>query len=161
MMRLGSLEIGRKAGRLWLLALLWTGIVLWLGGDAASSSATSRFLRPLLRWLLPDASPYELYRIHMGLRKGAHVAEYGLLALLAWSALRASARAAMLRLAGLALVWVLAIAACDEGRQSFSAARTGSPWDVALDVFGGVLALALAIAYTRLMHSRRAPLEGG
>ena len=161
MMRLGPLKIDRKAARIWLLALLWTGIVLWAGSDAANVSATSRFLRPLLRWLLPDASAYELVRIHIGIRKGAHVAEYALLALFTLSALLASTRAAMLRLAGLALVWVLAIAACDETRQSFSAARTGSAWDVGLDVAGGVLALTLALAYTRVMHSRRVPLEGG
>jgi VanZ family protein len=82
-----------------------------------------------------------------------------LLALFTLSALRASSRAAMLRLAGLALVWVLAIAACDEARQSFSATRTGSAWDVGLDVSGGVLALALAIAYTRVMQLRRAAPE--
>jgi len=161
MMRLGPLKIERKAGRIWLLVLLWTGIILWAGGDEANVSATSRFLRPLLRWLLPDASASELYRIHMGIRKGAHLAEYGLLALLTLSALRASTRAAVLRLAGLTLVWVLAIAACDEARQSFAATRTGSAWDVALDVAGGFLALTLAIAYTRAVHSRRAPLEGG
>jgi VanZ family protein len=141
------------------LVLLWTGIILWAGGDEANLTATSRFFGPLLRWLLPDASPYELYRIHMVIRKGAHLAEYGLLALFTLSALRASSRAAMLRLAGLALVWVLAIAACDEARQSFSATRTGSAWDVGLDVSGGVLALALAIAYTRVMQLRRAAPE--
>ncbi len=159
MMRLGPLKIERKAGRIWLLVLLWTGIILWAGGDEANAIATSRFLRPLLRWLMPDASYHELVRIHMGIRKGAHLAEYGVLALFTLSALRASTRAAMLRLAGLALVWVLAIAACDEARQSFAATRTGSAWDVGLDVAGGVLALALAIAYTRVMQARRTAPE--
>jgi VanZ family protein len=158
-MRLGPLKIEWKAGRIWLLVLLWTGIILWAGGDEANLTATSRFFGPLLRWLLPDASPYELYRIHMVIRKGAHLAEYGLLALFTLSALRASSRAAMLRLAGLALVWVLAVAACDEIRQANSLARTGSAWDVALDLSGGILALALALAYIRATRFGRTALE--
>jgi VanZ family protein len=161
MMQLGSLTIERKAGRIWLLVAVWSGIILWVGGDAGAASATSRFILPFLRWLFPDATAVELYRLHVLIRKGAHVAEYGVLALFTLSALRASTRATTLRLAGLALVWVLAIAACDEARQSLFAMRTGSPWDVVLDIFGGVLALTLAVAYTRVMHSRRAPLEGG
>ena len=155
------LQIGNKAGSIWLLVLLWTAAVLWAGGEHGSAAASSRFLWPLLRWLLPDASWATLVQIHFYIRKGAHVFAYGVLALITLSALRASVRAAALRLVMLALVWVLAIAACDEAHQAFSAVRTGSAWDVALDVSGGILALILAIAYTRVMHSRQTPLAPG
>jgi VanZ family protein len=158
---LGPLQIGRRAGTIWLLVLLWTTAVLWAGGEHGSAAATSHFLWPILRWLLPDASWATLLQIHFYIRKGAHVAEFGVLALLTLSALRASVRAAVLRLGLLALVWVLAIAACDEARQALSTARTGSAWDVALDVTGGILALTLAIAYTRVMHPRRTPPAPG
>ncbi len=161
MTTLGPLQIGRKAGTLWLLALLWTAAVLWAGGEHGSAAASSRFLWPLLRSLLPDASWATLIQIHIYIRKGAHVVEYGVLALLTLSALHASVRATALRLVLLALVWVLAIAMCDEARQALSTTRTGSAWDVALDVSGGILALTLAIAYTRAMHSRRTPQAPG
>ncbi len=154
-MKLGPLKIGRKASRLWLLALFWTAVVLLAGGDHFSAHSTSRLLMPFLRWLLPDASPVTLWKIHHFIRKSAHFVEYGLLALIVLGALRASTRATLMRLALLALVWVLATATFDESRQGFAAARTGSPWDVGRDIAGAVLALALAIAYTRFMRGRR------
>lgn len=153
----GPLET--KAIRAWLLVLLWTGVVLWAGGSDASANVTSRFIGPFLRWLLPDAPEATLARIHFFLRKGAHIGEYAVLALLTWHALLASARTAALRPVLLALAWVGSVAACDEIRQAFSRERTGSAWDVALDVCGGLLALSLAIAYTRAMHTRRAARE--
>ncbi len=155
----GPLKTERKAVRAWLLVLLWTGVVLWLGGDDASANTTSRFIGRFLRWLVPDATPAVLDRIHFFIRKGAHVGEYGVLALLTLLALLANTRAAALRLALPALAWVLAVAVCDEIRQATSLARTGSVWDVALDLSGGILALALALAYTRVMHVRRTALE--
>ena len=153
------LKTNRKAGPAWLLVLLWTAVVLWAGGEEASANVTSRFIGPFLRWLLPDATPEVLNRIHFFIRKGAHLFEYGVLALFALLALLASTRAAALRLTLPALAWVLAVAACDEIRQASSLARTGSAWDVALDLFGGILALALALAYTRRMKVRRTAPE--
>jgi VanZ family protein len=159
MTTLGPREIGRKAGRAWLWVLVWTGVTLWLGSEDFSASATSRFIGPFLRWLLPDAPEATLDRIHFFVRKGAHVVAYGLLALFALRALAASTRATLPRLAPPALAWVLVVAACDELRQGFSGTRTGSLGDAGLDLAGGVLALALAIAYTRVMQPGRAARE--
>jgi VanZ family protein len=161
MTTLGSLTIGRKAGAFWLLALCWTLLIVWAGSDDFSAHTTSRYLTPFLRWLLPDASPWTLWKIHHFIRKSAHFVEYGLLALIVLGALRASTRGALLRLAVLALAWVLLTASFDESRQGLSTTRTGSAWDVARDVAGGVLALAFAIAYTRVMHRRRRPAKPG
>jgi VanZ family protein len=157
----GPLKTERKAGRAWLQVLLWTGVVLWLGGDHASANTTSRFIGRFVRWLLPDATPAVLDRIHFFIRKGAHLGEYGVLALLVLFALLASTRAAALRLTLPALAWVLVVAAVDEIRQATSLARTGSAWDVALNLSGGILALALALAYLRVMHSGRTAPERG
>jgi VanZ family protein len=156
----GSLESKPKAGRAWLLVLLWTGVLWWLGSESGSLNSTSRFLGPLLRWLLPDAPAATLASIHFLLRKGAHVGGYGVLAFLTWRAFLASTRAAELPSALLTLAWVACIATLDEVRQGYSAVRTGSLWDVALDLSGGVLALVLAIACTRAVRARRAAREG-
>ena len=51
----GPLETKQKVIRIWLLALLWTGVVLWAGGGDLSANVTSRFIGPFLRWLLSDA----------------------------------------------------------------------------------------------------------
>ena len=75
--------------------------------------------------------------------------------------LRASFRASLPRLAAGALAWVALVAACDEARQAFVHSRTGTPWDVALDVAGGMLALGLAIVYTRVMRAGPSLTEGG
>lgn len=138
----------------WAMAILWIGVILLAGSDLGSDNTTSRFLGPFLRWLLPDASGETIDRLYYTIRKGAHVAEYGMLAVLAQAAWRVRLPALAGRFAA-ALVWVLAVAALDEGRQSFSDQRTGSLGDVALDFGGGVLALVLTIAYIRAMQGRR------
>jgi VanZ family protein len=145
----------------WLWVVVWTGVVLWAGGEAASAATTSRFVGRLLHWLLPDASFETIARIHLLIRKGAHLGEYGLLAVLALAGLRSSFRTSLPRLAAGALAWVALVAACDEARQALVHSRTGSPWDVALDVVGGLLALALAIVYTRVMRAGPSTAERG
>ena len=149
-----------RARRAWLLVLLWAAVVLILGSDDGSAHATSRFIGPLLQWLLPDTPQAILDQLHHLLRKAAHVVEYGVLALLAQRGVAARGRTSRWRPAGPALLVVLAVAVLDEGRQSLSSTRTGSAGDVALDLAGGVLALACAIAYTRVMEVRRRPPEG-
>ena len=153
-----SPKITRSAAAVWLLALLWTGLVLWAGSDNLSASKTSRFLVPLVRWLLPDANPRTHWELIFAIRKAAHLIEYGILAWLTWLALFSTYRRALLRYAGLALAWVLVIAAFDEVRQGLVESRTGSIVDVAIDLSGGILALALAIAYTRCMQRKRESL---
>lgn len=150
----------RNAGRAWLPVLLWSAVVLLLGSDDGSAHTTSRFIGPLLRWLLPDAPQATLDQLHFLLRKAAHLVEYGVLALLARRALAATGRRSPWPATLLALLFALAIALLDEGRQAHSATRTGSARDVALDLGGGVLALAGAIAYTRVMDVRRRRREG-
>jgi VanZ family protein len=147
----------RRTRVLWALAVLWTGVILWAGSDQGSLTNTSRFLFPLIRWLMPDASFEARIEVLHAIRKAAHVIEYAILALLVWAALRSN-RSVIARAAGFAIVWVIAIAACDELRQSLLASRTASIHDVAIDASGGALALAVAIAYTRWMQRARRPV---
>ena len=72
-------------------------------------------------------------------RKLIHIAEYGLLALLWWRALRTrvSARSAVVA----AFLIASAYAATDEYHQSFVATRNGSVLDWALDTAGAALAM--------------------
>jgi hypothetical protein len=154
---LGPFASRPATAALWLGVVVWTGVTLWAGGEDGATANTSRWLFPIIRWLIPDASFEARFEVLSLVRKSAHLIEYGLLALLAWAAVRAS-HVALLRATGLALLWVVAIAACDEFRQSLLANRTGSIRDVALDLTGGILALAVAITYTRFMQRGRSPV---
>jgi len=139
---------GRTA-RAWALLLLWTGAVWWLGGDGGAAPVTSRILSPLLAWLLPWAAPDSLSAAIVAIRKSAHLAVYGVLALLALRALGSAPALRGARAALGAMLWVATVAAFDELRQAGSPVRTGSAGDVALDLAGGALALACASTLAR------------
>ncbi|UCE87134.1 MAG: VanZ family protein [Deltaproteobacteria bacterium] len=138
------MQVDRQVLLAWLLVALWTALVWTLSGNEFSASATSRFLGPLMRWLLPSISESTLEALHGAVRKTAHVAEYAVLALLALRALRLSAETSWLRSAALAFALALTVSIADETHQAFAEARTGSTWDVGLDAAGafGVLAVA-------------------
>jgi len=77
------------------------------------------------------------------LRKGAHMAEYGLLWFLWWRALGYGH-------VGPAIAITLLWAASDEFHQSFVEGRHGTPWDVAIDAVGvGLAVLVARVAYSQ------------
>ena len=135
----------------WLVAFVWAGFIWGFGGDSFSMSSTSRLLEPLLDWLLADWSAVERQRALVAVRKLAHVAEYALFALLVGRAIALAFASRMRFVTGLALAAVALLAVADELRQALSAMRTGSTFDVALDLLGGVAALgALFLIRRRL-----------
>ena len=137
--------------------VFWIGLIFFMSSGEASMAQTSRFIRPLLEFLFPNAPAATLDIYHGYIRKSAHFTEYGILALLAARVLRGRS-AGLLRTHwfGFSLLLVLAVAALDEFNQSFNPARTGSPYDVLLDVFGGICALT-ALAVTAALRKRRRP----
>jgi len=129
-------------------------VILGLGSAEFGAAETSRYLLPLLRWLLPGRSGHIYYELMVLIRKTAHVTEYGLLGWLAFRAvwLSRSQQSALAQVALLALALAAAVAMADETRQSFLPSRTSSPWDVALDVSGALAAIGLALLWLR--HGR-------
>ena len=62
----------------WLPVVAWIGAIQSFAGDSFSRSNTSRFLRPFLLWLFPDAGA-ELHEVaQIVIRKGAHLLEYAI-----------------------------------------------------------------------------------
>lgn len=126
--------------RIWLTAyaplLIWTVFVFGLGSGIGAMNETSRIIRPLLEWLFPNSPAETLTFYHGIIRKFAHFFEYAVLAFLACRALVG----VKFRFA-IALIFVAMVASVDEMKQSLDASRTGSPWDVALDIFGGAAAI--------------------
>ena len=115
--------------------------------DLLSSQHTSRFLVPFLHWLMPWLSDDTLGRIQFMVRKGGHVSEYALLAVVFWRALRrpvaGDPRPWSRRTAGVAVLGATLYAVTDEVHQSFVASRFGSAWDVLLDGAGAAAAMML------------------
>jgi VanZ family protein len=141
--------------RAWVAVGLWIGLIFALSTDAFSARDTGTWLRDFLRLFFPEIRGHTLYLIHRTLRKGAHVAAYGVLALLTLRALRLSLAGGFARTAALALAMVGSVAIADEVHQSTTSARTGSRADVALDLAGGSGALA-GLALVRAARRPRA-----
>jgi VanZ family protein len=124
----------------WLPVLLWSAVIITASDEAFSGATTQRWLDSLLGRPIPHA-------VNVGIRKLAHLLEYAILAALAW---RAATRARV----ELAMLIAVTVAALDEYRQSLSAARTGSAWDVAIDLTGAVFGLLAAHVIARRFASR-------
>jgi VanZ family protein len=125
--------------RRWLPVALWIAVILALGQGSFSAEATRSSLAPFLRLL--GFGPEAIETTHVVLRKGAHVGEFGVLGALTGRALAAGPPGAFVTRAALL---ALGVAALDEGLQARRPARTGSPLDVALDLAGAGLGIALA-----------------
>lgn len=146
-------ETQNSSRRKWLTAyaplIVWTIVVLGLGTGMGSMNETSRFIRPLLEFLFPAASPETLTIYHGYIRKLAHFTEYAILAHLAFRAL-GNYRHRFSVVFG----YVAAVAATDEFNQSFNMSRTSSIWDFLLDLSGGVFVIAIHV-FTALRRRHR------
>ncbi len=157
-----------SAGRAWLWVGLWAFIIWFLGGESLSLDNTSRFLGPLLRWLLPDIEQATTAQIQFAIRKAAHLTEYCVLSFVTLRALLLSRsllsrsslsqspvrsrrsepdteRGNPRRAAFAALCLAAAFATADETRQSFSMSRSGAASDVALDTLGALAGIGLLL----------------
>jgi VanZ family protein len=127
------------------------GLIFSASSDQGSFPRSSRIIGPLLRWLFPDLSDEAIHATVVLVRKCAHLAEYALLAVLLWRALRkprrGRARPWRWSEAGAALALTALYAASDEVHQLFVPSRGASVWDVLLDTLGGAAGLLCAWAF--------------
>ncbi|MFL6248545.1 MAG: VanZ family protein [Thermoanaerobaculia bacterium] len=114
--------------KLWLPVIVWAIVILWASDDTFSSSQSHGWLS----WLLGRDVTWGL---NVAIRKLGHIISYGLLGALTW---RADRRLAVV------LAIALAVATTDEWRQSLTLTRTGTPWDVLLDLAGSWLGMFAA-----------------
>jgi len=129
----------------WLPVPVWMAVIFTASSDAHSYEHSSRIIAPLLHWLFPHVSTDTVDWIVLIVRKCAHVAEYAVLALLLWRALRRpqkdQPRPWNWREAGMALLIVAIYAATDEFHQIFVPTRTPAVHDVVIDTLGGAAGL--------------------
>jgi VanZ family protein len=142
----------RRFLQYWLPVLAWMSLIFLLYTDVGSATSTSRFIEPILRWLIPNISPGAVEKAHFFIRKAGHFSEYGVLGLLLWRALRQTRLGASDRTpwktAVAALVLMAAYAATDEFHQSFVPTRTPSVRDVMIDTSGSFLSLCIICTWT-------------
>lgn len=111
--------------KLWLPVIVWSAVILSASSDSFSSTQSQGWLFRLLGREVP-------YELHVAIRKLGHIVAYAILGALAW---RADRRMTV------AIAIALLVAVTDEWHQSMIASRTGTPWDVLLDVVGAWLGI--------------------
>ncbi len=140
----------------WLPVVFWMGLIFGGSTDVMSSQRTSRIIGPLLRWFNPNVSEATIRAVQVVLRKGGHVTEYSVLAVLLWRARRKpfknDPRQWSWNEAARVVFYSGLYAASDEFHQSFVPSRDASAWDALLDVVG---ATAGMLVLWRLGRRRR------
>ena len=144
--------------RYWMPVIAWMTLIFIASTDLMSGQQTSRFIGPFLLWLISDISPEGIAAVQLLVRKAAHVTEYAVLAMLVFRALSGGRSRTALQpwiVLGIAALY----AALDELHQSFVASRTGSPRDVAIDIFGALLGVLIYCWFSRRTPDRAQPLR--
>lgn len=133
--------LGRAAGvpTLWLAPLVVLAVSIGVfSGDQGGAGGMAEWLQRTFGWEHEAAE-----RVVVVARKGAHLVFYGLLGFSAARLLRSLRLGEGMWLC--ALLVVLAHAVYDEARQLSTPGRTGSAWDVGIDLIGGLLGVWLAL----------------
>lgn len=142
----------------WLPALLWMLLIFIGSTNLLSSSNTSRFLGPLIRWLAPGISDDAVHHAQTVIRKLGHVSEYAVVAVLYHRALvltfMIEPRYWCWKRFRIALGLAALYAASDEFHQGFASARDGRVQDVFIDTVGAWVGLMLIRAWSMRRHPR-------
>jgi VanZ family protein len=144
--------------RYWLPVIVWMVVIFGASGDARSVQHSDGLLSRLFAWLHIQVTREQLESLRWFVRKGAHMTEYAVLALLWWRALRGRAHAVGWsgRAAAQVLLICILYAASDEFHQSFVKNRSASVVDVLIDGTGATLALLLVWLATKRRSAKAA-----
>jgi VanZ family protein len=136
----------KKTVALWLPPLAWMAVIALFSTEWFGADETRSMLVPVLTWAMPGASPSEIETAHDLIRKGAHLAEFGVLAALWFRALVHGTGTPAVVAARIAFAVSVAWAITDEVHQAFVSNRTPSAIDVGIDSLGALGSLLLARA---------------
>jgi VanZ family protein len=135
----------RAFWKYWLLVILWMALIFGASADTGSSKRSSRLIEPVVRWLFPQVSEPVVDAVVFYVRKGAHVAEYAVLAVLLWAAIRKTlpqnSRPWHASRVALVIGFAFLYAASDEMHQAMVPNREGRFQDVLIDITGASLGL--------------------
>jgi VanZ family protein len=135
--------------------ILWAVLIFIFSSGLFSGSNTSTIIRPLLQWVFPSISDASLAFVHGLIRKASHFVEYAILALLTARALRTSSQDLLRNYwVAVSLAFIAIYALSDEFHQSLVSSRTASIYDCLIDTVGGLAALILVRARSRVRSPR-------
>jgi VanZ family protein len=145
----------------WIPAVLVAILISTFSTHYFSDRQTARVIIPILHWLFPSANAHLLHLLHVGVRKLAHVTEFGIFSTTVFHGLRGPREGWRWNWALATLLIAVAYAGFDEWHQSFVPLRHSSPRDVAVDACGAVLAQVFVWLYAthrmRSLQSREKP----
>ena len=143
----------------WIAAILWLGIILTESTNFASAENTSRFLYPLLHFLLGvSAAHFQVW--HFVIRKTGHFVGYFTLSLLLFRAWRATfpfpGVGWTIQWARISFFMAALVGSLDEWHQTYLPKRTGTLHDVLLDSTAALVAQILLFSILRSRHQEPA-----
>jgi hypothetical protein len=115
-----------------------------------SGEHTAQFIIPILRWFFPSASLHTLHLLHFGIRKAAHITEFGVFSVAIFHGVRGELHGWRPEWALITLLIAASYAGLDEWHQSFVPMREARFRDVLIDSTGALLAQLLVWGYARL-----------
>jgi len=143
----------------WIPAFLVAILISLFSTHYFSGEQTARIIIPVVHWFFPGASPHMLRLMHIGIRKLAHVTEFGLFSITVFRGIRGGRCGWRFSWALATLAIALAYAGLDEWHQSFVPLREARVRDATIDGFGAVLAQALVWFYSKLRTNRAESTE--
>jgi VanZ family protein len=135
--------------RYWFPAIFVAIIISLFSTHYFSAQQTARFIIPILRWLFPGASPHSLRLMHFGIRKLAHITEFGAFSVAIFHGIRGPRHGWKLTWAIFTLLIASGYGGFDEWHQSFVPSREPSVRDVLIDTSGALLAQVFVWAYAK------------
>ena len=141
----------------WMPALIVAVLITIFSTHYFSAQQTARVIYPVLLWLFPSASQRSLHLMHIGIRKMAHVSEFGIFSITVFRGVRGGRSGWRPCWAVVTLLIAVGYAAMDEWHQSFVPLRHASFRDVIIDAVGALLAQILVWAYANWQAITRRP----
>ncbi len=149
----------------WIAAGLWLAIIAFESTSYLSAEHTSRFLYPILHFLLGlDWQRFVVW--HFYIRKTGHFVGYFILSVLlfrAWKATLSLPALWALRWSGIAFFMSAMVASMDEWHQTFIPSRTGAISDVMLDSAAALTAQIVIFLFLRAKGAKmtESPVTAG
>jgi VanZ family protein len=143
----------------WLPAIAVAILISVFSTHYFSGEHTGRIIIPILKWLFPYAASHTLHLLHFGIRKAAHITEFGAFSIAVFHGIRAERYGWRPEWALLTLLIAVSYAGLDEWHQSFVPMREARFRDVLIDFTGALLAQALVWGYAKLHRNSAQSLQ--
>lgn len=134
----------------WFPAIFVAILISTFSTHYFSGEHTAQVIIPILRWLFPSASLHTLRLLHFGIRKAAHITEFGVFSIAVFHGVRGERYGWQPEWALVTLLIAVSYAGVDEWHQSFVPMREARFRDVLIDSTGALLAQLFVWAYAKL-----------